>query len=111
MVYIFILIMVMLTCFVFLNKRKTQGLLLLLISCLFCLCSCDNKKGKFESLYSSNLSTDSVVFICSGSSAKKYHKSRYCRWLKNCGGKIEVLLINEAKQLGKEPCKGCYKEK
>lgn len=34
--------------------------------------------------------------VCSGASAKRYHKSENCRGLLNCGGIIEEMSVSEA---------------
>lgn len=51
----------------------------------------------------------SKVFICTGGSSKRYHKTRSCHGLNNCKGTIKEVTIGYAKDLGKTPCKICYK--
>lgn len=36
-----------------------------------------------------------IVYVCSGASAKRYHKSENCRGLLNCGGIIEEMSVSE----------------
>lgn len=49
------------------------------------------------------------VYICTGSSATKYHKSSNCRGLNRCSGSILKLSMSSAKAKGYYPCKICYK--
>jgi len=45
-----------------------------------------------------------TVYICDGSSAKRYHKNKNCPTLKNCGGKVVAISLEEAKKNGKTLC-------
>jgi hypothetical protein len=49
------------------------------------------------------------VYICTGPSAKRYHKSASCRGLSRCSGEIIKVSKSEAQSRGKTPCKMCYK--
>lgn len=49
-----------------------------------------------------------IVYVCSGASAKRYHKSENCRGLLNCGGIIEEMSVSEAESKGKTQCGICY---
>ncbi|WP_276090309.1 hypothetical protein [Pedobacter sp. JY14-1] len=44
------------------------------------------------------------VYICNGSSAKRYHKNRNCPSLRNCGGTVEKVSESNAKKNGKTLC-------
>ena len=50
-----------------------------------------------------------TVYICTGPYAQRYHGKKSCRGLKNCSGSIKKVTLDEARQLGKTPCriKGC----
>lgn len=48
------------------------------------------------------------VYICTGTSAKTYHKDEYCRGLNNCSGEIECISRDEAEELGRRKCRICY---
>lgn len=49
------------------------------------------------------------VYICTGPTAKRYHKSANCRGLGRCSGEIIKVSKSKAKSMGKTPCKMCYK--
>jgi len=54
--------------------------------------------------------TATMVYICTGKSSKRYHKTDECRGLDNCSGDIKLITIEKAKQMGRTPCRVCYKE-
>jgi nitrogenase subunit NifH len=45
------------------------------------------------------------VYICQGRYSKVYHKSPTCRGLSNCSTKIYKVTLEEAKKMGRRPCK------
>lgn len=47
------------------------------------------------------------VYICTGSSSKRYHSRKNCRGLSNCGGSIKEITIEQAEKQGRTPCKIC----
>lgn len=49
-----------------------------------------------------------TVFICSGSTSKRYHSDPDCRGLSNCTGEIEEVSEEEAEDMGRTPCQICY---
>lgn len=49
------------------------------------------------------------VYICNGSSSKKYHKIEKCRGLSNCSTKTEKITKDAAIKKGRTACKICYK--
>lgn len=51
---------------------------------------------------------DSYVYICTGPQSKKYHKTDKCRGLNKCSGTIKKITLEEAKKIGRTPCKICY---
>jgi hypothetical protein len=54
-----------------------------------------------------NLNDEQKVYICTGSSSKRYHSKKNCRGLSNCGGTIKELTIEQAEKQGRTPCKIC----
>lgn len=52
--------------------------------------------------------SESTVYICTGKSAKKYHKSSRCKGLRNCKGDIVKIERSRAEAMGKTPCRICY---
>lgn len=52
--------------------------------------------------------TTTYVYICTGSSSTKYHKTGSCRGLNNCKGKIVKVSKSEAEnKYGRTACKIC----
>lgn len=90
-----------------------KHIVLLFAIILMASCSSSSKKSadiepeKKESVakpagYSDN------VYICTGSSSKRYHCDRDCRGLSSCSGEIEEISEEEAEDMGRTPCKICY---
>ena len=40
-----------------------------------------------------------MVYICTGKSSKRYHKTDECRGLDNCSGDIKLITMEKAKQM------------
>jgi len=49
-------------------------------------------------------SSDTEVFICGGTGAKKYHYKKDCRGFNACNNKVVKRTIKEAKELGLTLC-------
>jgi uncharacterized lipoprotein YajG len=90
-----------------------KHIVLLLAIILMASCSSSSEKSagvepeKKESAVKSAVSSDNV-FICTGSSSKRYHCERDCKGLSRCSGEIEELSEEEAEDMGRTPCKICY---
>lgn len=52
--------------------------------------------------------TEPTVYICTGGSSKRYHKTNKCKGLRNCGGRIIAISKAEAEDMGRTPCQICY---
>lgn len=52
-------------------------------------------------------SSEKIVYICTGSSSKKYHADSKCRGLGGCKGQIKAISIKEATAMGRTPCGIC----
>ena len=50
---------------------------------------------------------DTIVYICTGKSSKRFHSKRSCRGLDACQGEIRAITLQQAKQLNRTPCKIC----
>ena len=78
---------------------------------LFCV-SCYEKPAPKKRTAAEELRVQPVieedVYICTGSSARKYHKWKGCRGLNKCRGVIKKMSIQNARRLGREPCKMCH---
>jgi uncharacterized protein YceK len=48
-----------------------------------------------------------IVYICTGGYSKRYHSTRSCKGLRNCGGTIKAISIEEAEEMGRTPCQIC----
>lgn len=65
----------------------------------------DLQSGK----YATQENPYSVVYICTGASATRYHSTASCRGLGSCGGNVVKVSEAKARELGRTPCKICYK--
>lgn len=54
-----------------------------------------------------NHSSEKTVYICTGSSSKKYHADSKCRGLGGCKGQIKAISIKDATAMGRTPCGIC----
>lgn len=54
------------------------------------------------------VATSSIVVICGGKYATKYHNTTRCRGLRNCKGGLYKMSIKDAKKKGFTACKICY---
>lgn len=90
-----------------------KHLVLLFAIILMASCSSSSKKPddvepeKKESVVKSDAYSENV-FICTGSSSKRYHCDRDCKGLSRCSGEIEEISEDEAEDMGRTPCKICY---
>ena len=50
-----------------------------------------------------------TVYICNGPCSKKYHKISNCKGLGKCSTRVEAVTKEQAKSMGRTPCKLCYK--
>lgn len=73
----------------------------------FAIC---NNGGNATSSYGLNNTTDKAeyVYICTGPKSKCYHKTKNCQGLDRCSKEIEEVTLEEAENMGRTPCKGCY---
>ena len=61
--------------------------------------------------YNVSSNTSENVYISKGNSAYAYHKKKSCRALKRCNeeGHVISVTLTKAKEMGRRPCKICYK--
>lgn len=52
---------------------------------------------------------ESSVYICTGGSSKRYHKTDECWGLNSCEAKIKEVSEGYAISIGRTRCKICYK--
>jgi serine/threonine-protein kinase RIO1 len=60
------------------------------------------------SLLSGSTIQNKNVVICTGKSAVVYHSHKNCKGLNRCGSSLKTVTLEEAKKLGRRPCKICY---
>ena len=68
--------------------------------------------NKDETVVNTILDTEKeidVVYICTGPQSKSYHFDRNCYGLQNCSGNIEETSLEEVNNMGRKPCRYCYK--
>ena len=58
---------------------------------------------------SSTSETETYVYICTGGSSKRYHKSPSCKGLDRCSKDIKKVTLSYAEDNGRTPCKVCHK--
>ena len=60
--------------------------------------------------YASSSNSENV-YISKGNSAYAYHSHKSCRALKRCveEGHVIPVTLSKAKEMGRRPCKICYK--
>lgn len=76
--------------------------LVLMLSALVMLSSCGGDNGSAES-------SDDEVYICTGSSSRRYHSDEDCLGLERCRGDIERVSIEDAEDMGRTPCRLCVR--
>lgn len=90
-----------------------RHIVLLFAIILMASCSSSSKKSddieseKKESAVKSADHSDNV-YICTGSSSKRYHCDPDCKGLSRCSGEIEEISEEEAEDMCRTPCKICY---
>ena len=53
---------------------------------------------------------DTYVYMCTGPSSKRYHKTDKCKGLVKCSKEVVKVEKSYAESKGKTPCKMCYKD-
>lgn len=90
-----------------------KHIVLLFAIILMASCSGSSKKSadveseKKDSVVKSDAYSDNV-YICTGSSSKRYHCDPDCKGLSRCSGEKEKISEEEAEDMGRTPCKICY---
>lgn len=60
------------------------------------------------SVQTTHETNETMVYICTGSMSKRYHKTSNCRGLNSCSKEIKKVSVDYAKKIGRTPCKWCY---
>ena len=63
--------------------------------------------SEFVHLYKSGEQTK--VYVVMSTNAYAYHKTRSCKAVQKATHKVKEVTIDEARSMGREPCKMCYK--
>lgn len=92
--------------------NKTLRNTITVLATLLVMASCGN--GKLEKQESSDGGDyytagqrANVVYVCGGISAKRYHLDENCKGLSRCSCEIQEMTVEEAKQMGRTPCRMC----
>ena len=79
-----------------------------LIALALFLAGCGNKKSvKVQSLYESGDDASSIVYVCTGPSARAYHTNEGCKGLERCSDNIMEMTEQEAIDMGRHLCHYC----
>ena len=82
--------------------KQVKGLILIL---LLLICS----SSTVHVVKIPALSSETIVYICTGSQSKKYHKTDKCYGLSKCSGSIVKKKESIAIKEGRTKCKSCSK--
>lgn len=86
------------------NKTKTFSKIISLIAITtMALSSSCNPKAK----QTKHKIMNNRVYVCTGSTAKRYHSVADCKGLSKCSGEVIELTVAEAETYEKTPCKMC----
>ena len=50
----------------------------------------------------------SYVYVCTGPSAKRYHRTPNCSGLSRCSREVKKITLQETEKKGRTPCQKCY---
>ena len=103
-------------------KTINHMMLVALLGISIMLCSCTESsqamtKQNNDRLYSTlslaeneeeSIDSEGEVYICTGPSSKRYHKSPDCMGLSSCSADVRCVSVSYAEKLGRTPCKRCY---
>lgn len=64
------------------------------------------KNGQF---YDRQEEITGEVYICTGRKSHAYHSTDECYGIKSCKGRIELITIEDARDMGRTPCHYCHK--
>lgn len=78
--------------------------LLLLLAGVALLTGC----GSAVAQHNDKETKEPTVYICNGSSSKRYHATDECRGLCNCRGGVKAVTLSQAEKMGRTPCQICY---
>ena len=48
------------------------------------------------------------VYVCTGPSSKRYHRTPNCSGLNRCSREIKKITLQEAEKKGRTACKKCF---
>lgn len=84
------------------NKSKSIILHLLLFAFLFLAPAVSLNAGEEEAI------AQEKVYVVMSNTAQVYHSNKNCSGLKSATHTIKEVSIEEAKKMGRRPCKICY---
>lgn len=68
----------------------------------------ESRDALYGLISSNNQSSQQMVYICTGPNSKRYHRSSNCKGFNRCSGSVRKLSVEQARQMGRTPCKWCY---
>ena len=84
--------------------KKILSILVIICSCVLFAVGCKNATAKPATLQSKG----AYVYVCTGSSATRYHSKSDCRGLCKCSRGIIAISLKEAQEMGRTPCQICH---
>ena len=75
---------------------------------VFLLASCDNTSRHLGSVHGIMVEVEERVYVCTGPMSQCYHRDSDCYGLENCSASVRAVSLQEARQMGRRPCKLCY---
>lgn len=59
-------------------------------------------------LYNRVATSTAAVYLCMSQSSYAYHKTNKCGFYNQCKASRKEVTLQEAKDMGRKACKGCY---
>lgn len=84
------------------TKQTSAVLRLLVLAALILTPVVSLNAGETEAL------EQQKVYVVMSNTAHVYHSSKDCRGLQNATHKIKQVTVEEAKKMGRRPCKICF---
>ena len=76
------------------------------VTIALCVMSCGSSHRR------ASVPTDpySKVWVCTGDCSERYHAYDNCKGLSNCRASVEEVSLQEAENMGRTPCRKCYRQ-
>lgn len=83
------------------KKLATMALVVL-------LSSCGGSGRQTGSVHGIMGEVEERVYVCTGPMSKCYHRHSDCYGLENCSASVRAVSLQDARQMGRRPCRFCY---